>query len=609
MSPEIGSEMDKIAIRRALISVYDKTGLEDLVRGLHDAGVVLVSTGGSAALIESLGLPVTKVEDLTGFPECLDGRVKTLHPRVHAGILADRRLESHVQQLAELEVEPFDLVVSNLYPFTATVMSGATPDECVEQIDIGGPSMVRAAAKNHPSVAIVTSPDAYADVLAAVAAGGFTLAERRALASAAFVHTATYDVHVASWMGNVLTDTSDGSGFPAWVGATWDRASVLRYGENPHQAAALYTNGFQPAPGLAQGRQLHGKEMSYNNYIDADAAHRAAYDHGDQPTVAIIKHANPCGIAVGSDIADAHRKAHACDPVSAYGGIIATNRPVTRELAEQVKDVFTEVIVAPSFDADALEVLTAKKNLRLMEVAAPGVGGVETRPISGGLLMQHRDAINAEGKDADGNATGDDPAHWRLVSGEPADEATLADLTFAWRAIRAVKSNAILLASGGASVGVGMGQVNRVDSCNLAVTRAGERAAGAVAASDAFFPFADGPQILIDAGVRAIVAPGGSIRDEEVIAAAQAAGVTTYFTGTRHFAHCHHELRGILHAFHTSARLISARGSAGGDAPARRLRRVPRDLRGRGDDDHRHRGRRRHPRYRPSRRDLRRGRP
>jgi phosphoribosylaminoimidazolecarboxamide formyltransferase/IMP cyclohydrolase len=529
--------MDQIAIRRALISVYDKTGLEDLVRGLHEAGVALVSTGGSAALIESLGVPVTKVEELTGFPECLDGRVKTLHPRVHAGILADRRLDSHVQQLAELEVEPFDLVVCNLYPFTATVMSGATPDECVEQIDIGGPSMVRAAAKNHPSVAIVTSPDKYADVLAAAAAGGFTLDERRALAAAAFVHTATYDVHVASWIGNVLTDTSDGSGFPAWVGATWDRASVLRYGENPHQAAALYTNGFQPVPGLAQGRQLHGKEMSYNNYIDADAAHRAAYDHGDQPTVAIIKHANPCGIAVGSDIADAHRKAHACDPVSAYGGIIATNRPVTRELAEQVKDVFTEVIVAPSFDADALEVLTAKKNLRLMEVAPAGVGGVETRPISGGLLMQHRDAINAEGTDADGNATGDDPTRWRLVAGEPADEETLADLTFAWRAIRAVKSNAILLASGGASVGVGMGQVNRVDSCHLAVTRAGQRADGSVAASDAFFPFADGPQILIDAGVRAIVAPGGSIRDEEVIAAAQAAGVTTYFTGTRHFAH------------------------------------------------------------------------
>jgi phosphoribosylaminoimidazolecarboxamide formyltransferase/IMP cyclohydrolase len=533
MSPET----DKIAIRRALISVYDKTGLEDLVRGLNEAGVAIVSTGGSAALIESLGVPVTRVEDLTGFPECLDGRVKTLHPRVHAGILADRRLDSHVQQLAELEIEPFDLVVSNLYPFTETVMSGATPDECVEQIDIGGPSMVRAAAKNHPSVAIVTSPSMYSDVLAAVAAGGFTLAERRALATEAFVHTATYDVHVASWMGSVLSDTSDGSGFPAWVGGTWDRASVLRYGENPHQAAALYTNGFQPVPGLAQGRQLHGKEMSYNNYIDADAAHRAAYDHGDRPTVAIIKHANPCGIAVGGDIADAHAKAHACDPVSAYGGIIATNRPVTRELAEQVKDVFTEVIVAPAFDADALEVLTAKKNLRLMEVAPLKVSGVETRPISGGLLMQQRDAINAEGKDADGNPTGDDPSRWRLVAGEPADEATLADLEFAWRAIRAVKSNAILLASGGASVGVGMGQVNRVDSCNLAVTRAGERAVGSVAASDAFFPFADGPQILIDAGVRAIVAPGGSIRDEEVIAAAQAAGVTTYFTGTRHFAH------------------------------------------------------------------------
>jgi phosphoribosylaminoimidazolecarboxamide formyltransferase/IMP cyclohydrolase len=538
MSPETGT--DKIAIRRALISVYDKTGLEDLVRGLHDAGVALVSTGGSAALIESLDIPVTKVEELTGFPECLDGRVKTLHPRVHAGILADRRLDSHVQQLAELEVEPFDLVVSNLYPFTETVMSGATPDECVEQIDIGGPSMVRAAAKNHPSVAIVTSPDKYADVLAAATAGGFTLAERRALATEAFVHTATYDVHVASWMGSVLSDTSGGSGFPAWIGGTWDRASVLRYGENPHQGAALYTNGFQPVPGLAQGRQLHGKEMSYNNYVDADAAHRAAYDHGDQPTVAIIKHANPCGIAVGPEeggIAAVHSKAHACDPVSAYGGIIATNRPVTRELAEQVKDVFTEVIVAPAFDADALEVLTAKKNLRLMEVAPLTVSGVETRPISGGLLMQQRDAINAEGKDADGNPTGDDPSRWRLVAGEPADEETLADLQFAWRAIRAVKSNAILLASGGASVGVGMGQVNRVDSCNLAVTRAGDRAAGSVAASDAFFPFADGPQILIDAGVRAIVAPGGSIRDEEVIAAAQAADVTTYFTGTRHFAH------------------------------------------------------------------------
>lgn len=534
------NDQTRIPLKRALVSVYDKAGLEDLVRGLHDAGVELVSTGGSAALIEKLGLPVTRVEDLTGFPECLDGRVKTLHPRVHAGILADRRLDSHVAQLAELGVEPFDLVVSNLYPFTETVMSGATPDECVEQIDIGGPSMVRAAAKNHPSVAIVTSPARYADVLAAAAAGGFTLDERKALAAEAFVHTATYDVHVASWMGNVLTDTSGGAGFPAWVGATWERASVLRYGENPHQAAALYTNGFQPQPGLAQGVQLHGKEMSYNNYIDADAAYRAAYDHGDLPTVSIIKHANPCGIAVGApgeDIASVHAKAHACDPVSAYGGIIATNRPVTRAMAETVKDIFTEVVLAPAFDDDALEVLTTKKNLRLLQVAPATVGGVETRPISGGLLMQVRDAIDAAGEDAEGRPTGDDASRWRLVAGDPADEATLADLQFAWRAIRAVKSNAILLASGGASVGVGMGQVNRVDSCHLAVTRAGDRAAGSVAASDAFFPFADGPQILLAAGVKAIVAPGGSIRDEEVIEAVRNAGVTMYFTGTRHFAH------------------------------------------------------------------------
>ncbi|HET8961614.1 bifunctional phosphoribosylaminoimidazolecarboxamide formyltransferase/IMP cyclohydrolase [Nocardioides sp.] len=530
---------DRIPLRRALVSVYDKAGLEDLVRGLHDAGVALVSTGGSAALIESLGLPVTKVEDLTGFPECLDGRVKTLHPKVHAGILADRRLDTHVAQLAELGVEPFDLVVSNLYPFTETVMSGATPDECVEQIDIGGPSMVRAAAKNHPSVAIVTSPERYPDVLRAAGAGGFTLAERQELAAEAFVHTATYDVHVASWMGNVLSDSSGGDGFPAWMGATWTKQATLRYGENPHQAAALYVNGFQPQPGLAQGEQLHGKEMSYNNYVDADAAYRAAHDHGDRPTVAIIKHANPCGIAVGVEgegIAAVHARAHACDPVSAYGGIIATNRPVTREMAETVKDIFTEVVLAPDFDDDALEVLTTKKNLRLLRVAAPGAGG-DMRAISGGLLLQQRDAIDAEGRDKDGNPTGDDPSRWRLVAGEPASEEVLADLEFAWRAIRAVKSNAILLASGGASVGVGMGQVNRVDSCHLAVTRAGERAAGSVAASDAFFPFADGPQILIDAGVRAIVAPGGSIRDDEVIAAARAAGVTTYFTGTRHFAH------------------------------------------------------------------------
>ena len=534
-----GPTQDVRPVRRALISVFDKAGLDDLVRGLHEAGVALVSTGGSAALIESLGLPVTKVEELTGFPECLEGRVKTLHPLVHAGILADTRKPDHVAQLAELGVEAFDLVVVNLYPFADTVASGAAADQIVENIDIGGPSMVRAAAKNHPSVAVVTDPSTYGDVLDAVRGGGFTFAQRQRLAAQAFVHTATYDVAVASWMGNAYTDTSEGTGFPAWAGATWDKAAVLRYGENPHQRAALYTNGFQPQPGLAQATQLHGKEMSYNNYIDADAAVRAAYDHGDQPTVAVIKHANPCGIAVGTDIADAHRKAHECDPVSAFGGIIATNRPVTVEMARTVADIFTEVVVAPGFDDDALEVLTAKKNVRLLRCAAPGRGGVETRPISGGLLMQQRDGVDAVVRgDDDTVSGGDDVVNWRLVSGDPADEATLADLQFAWRAVRAVKSNAILLAREGGSVGIGMGQVNRVDSCHLAVSRAGEdRARGAVAASDAFFPFADGLQVLLDAGVRAVVAPGGSMRDAEVIEAAQAAGVTMYFTGTRHFAH------------------------------------------------------------------------
>ena len=519
--------MSRIPIRRALVSVYDKTGLEDLARALHEAGIELVSTGGSASLIEGLGLPVTKVEDLTGFPECLDGRVKTLHPKVHAGILADRRLDTHVAQLSDLGVEPFDLVVSNLYPFRQTVLSGATPDECVEQIDIGGPSMVRAAAKNHPSVAIVTSPDRYADVVTAVAEGGFTLEQRQALAAEAFAHTAAYDVAVASWMGSVLSP--DESGFPAFTGATFEKAAVLRYGENPHQRAALYRHW---RGGLAGAEQLHGKEMSYNNYVDTDAARRAANDFAE-PAVAIIKHANPCGIAVGADIAEAHRRAHACDPVSAFGGVIAANRPVTVEMAAQVAEVFTEVIVAPAYEDGAVEVLQGKKNIRIL-VCAPDEhpDPIETRAISGGLLVQTVDHVDAV---AEGG--GDHPSTWTLATGEAASEETLADLAFAWKACRAVKSNAILLASGGASVGIGMGQVNRVDSCRLAVERAGERAAGSVAASDAFFPFEDGPQILIDAGIRAIVQPGGSVRDELTIKACQDAGVTMYFTGTRHFFH------------------------------------------------------------------------
>jgi phosphoribosylaminoimidazolecarboxamide formyltransferase/IMP cyclohydrolase len=511
---------DLVPLRRALVSVYDKSGLDDLVRGLHEAGVELVSTGGSAALIEGLGLPVTRVEDLTGFPECLDGRVKTLHPAVHAGILADRRLDSHVAQLADLGIAAFDLVVSNLYPFTATVASGATPDECVEQIDIGGPSMVRAAAKNHPSVAIVTAPARYPDVLAALAAGGFTLDERRALAAEAFAHTAAYDVAVARWFAEQVAPDA----WPAFAGTAATLKSPLRYGENPHQQAALYVDG---TGGLAAAEQLHGKEMSYNNYVDTDAALRAAHDF-TEPAVAIIKHANPCGIAVGTDVAEAHRRAHACDPVSAFGGVIAVNQPVSVAMAEQVAEVFTEVVVAPDYEPGAVEVLAAKKNIRILRCPELTAVAVETRAISGGELLQQRDLVDAPG---------DDPASWTLATGEAASPEVLADLAFAWRAVRAAKSNAILLAHDGASVGIGMGQVNRVDSCRLAVSRAGDRAAGSVAASDAFFPFEDGPQILLDAGVAAIVQPGGSVRDELTVEACRAAGVTMYLTGTRHFAH------------------------------------------------------------------------
>ncbi|MDR0593807.1 MAG: bifunctional phosphoribosylaminoimidazolecarboxamide formyltransferase/IMP cyclohydrolase [Bifidobacteriaceae bacterium] len=521
-------------IRRALVSVYDKTGLDGLARALGAAGVEIVSTGSTAQAIAAAGVRVTPVERLTGFPECLDGRVKTLHPKVHAGILADLRLPAHSRQLEELGIEPFDLVVVNLYPFAATVASGAAADECVEQIDIGGPAMVRAAAKNHPSVAIVTSPERYPEVVAALAGGGFSLARRRELARDAFIHTADYDVAVATWMSAELAPAE---GLPAWRGATFKRLDTLRYGENPHQAAAVYAQvsggGAEAGAageggGLAQAELLSGKAMSFNNYGDADAARRAVLDF-DQPAVAIVKHANPCGIAIGADIAEAHRLAHACDPLSAFGGVIAANRTVTLAMAEQVKPIFTEVIVAPGYEPAALELLSAKKTLRILRLALNPLPGLESKPVSGGLLVQERDAFQA---------AGDDPANWRLVAGPAADPATWADLAFAWKACRAVKSNAILLARGGASVGVGMGQVNRVDAAELAVKRAGAgRAQGAAAASDAFFPFPDGLEVLIGAGVKAVVEPGGSIRDQAVIEAAEAAGVSLYFTGSRHFFH------------------------------------------------------------------------
>jgi phosphoribosylaminoimidazolecarboxamide formyltransferase/IMP cyclohydrolase len=513
---------DVVPIRRALVSVSDKSGLIELAAALVAAGVEIVSTGSTSKTIADAGFPVTQVSDLTGYPESLDGRVRTLHPLVHSGLLADLRLESHENELAAQGIAPFELLVSNLYPFAETVASGAEPDAVVEQIDIGGPAMVRAAAKNHANVAVVTSPAGYSDIVDALASGGTTLRQRRELARDAFRHTARYDVAVASWFGTALANDDDG-GFPAWLGASWDRVAPLRYGENSHQLAALY--GTPGRAGIAQAIQLGGKEMSYNNYVDADAAVRAAYDH-ETPTVAIIKHANPCGIATADTIAAAHAAAHACDPLSAFGGVIAANRVITKEAAESISPIFTEVVVAPGFEPEALEILRAKKNLRLLQLpddfARPDF---ELRQISGGVLAQQTDAYFT-------------PAlQWKLVAGEPVDAATLADLQFAWIACRAVKSNAILLAKDGASVGVGMGQVNRVDSCKLAVERAGDRAAGSVAASDAFFPFDDGARILMDAGVTAIVQPGGSIRDDEVIAAANELGVTMYFTGERHFFH------------------------------------------------------------------------
>nr|WP_269213789.1 bifunctional phosphoribosylaminoimidazolecarboxamide formyltransferase/IMP cyclohydrolase [Schaalia sp. lx-260] len=565
-------------ITRVLISVYDKTGLESLAAHLHEAGVEIVSTGSTAARIADAGISVTPVDNVTGFPEILEGRVKTLHPKIHAGILADQRKADHRKQIDELHIAPFDAVVCNLYPFSDTVSSGALPDECVEQIDIGGPSMVRAAAKNYPSVAVVTSPAQYDALVRAAQSNGFTLLQRRAMAAAAFKHTALYDTAVAQWFSEQVNENGDTAEFPRQLSDTFTLIQTLRYGENPHQKAAVYSarsaeeaaqknsentaEQAEPYEGIAHAVQLNGKPMSYNNYTDGDAALRAAYDH-EEPCVAIIKHANPCGIAIADTIAAAHRQAHACDPVSAFGGVIAANRMIDAETARQIVPIFTEVVIAPAYEAQALEILKTKKNLRVLAVKPPVRGGYEFKQISGGLLVQRQDDVTE---------AGDDPAHWECVAGQPADSQTLRDLVFAWRCVRSVRSNAILLAKDGASVGVGMGQVNRVDSCKLAVERANtlssrstgdaaahgtdqvasaggaraddlldhsplKRSEGAVAASDAFFPFADGLQTLIDAGVKAVVQPGGSVRDQESIDAATQAGITMYFTGTRHFAH------------------------------------------------------------------------
>lgn len=541
-------------IHRALVSVFHKEGIEVLAQAFVQAGTEVVSTGSTAHKLAQLGVQVTPVEQVTGFPESLDGRVKTLDPHVHAGILADMTNPEHAQQLEQLGIKPFDLVVVNLYPFADTVRSGADEAATIEKIDIGGPSMVRGAAKNSATVAVITDPRDYALVAERINEGtGFTLEERRYLAAKAFAHTAAYDATITQWterqwqrpdsftLQAVATkdsqeqdDQAQSLQFAQTYTRTWDLAHVLRYGENPHQQAALYIDPLH-RQGFAHAEQLGGKPMSYNNYVDADAAWRAVWDFAPSIAVAVVKHNNPCGLAVADDVATAHKKAHACDPVSAYGGVIAANTTVTLAMAESVRPIFTEVIVAPDYEPEALELLqTKKKNLRILKVQEPPMSSRQIRQIDGGLLIQDTDLINA---------LGDDPSSWKLVSGQPADEQTMRDLQFAWRAVRCVKSNAILLAHDQATVGIGMGQVNRVDSCNLSVERANtladglERARGAVAASDAFFPFADGPQILINAGVKAIVQPGGSIRDEEVIQAAQAAGITMYVTGTRHFFH------------------------------------------------------------------------
>ena len=506
-------------VRRALISVYDKNRLEEIGKSLSAAGVEILSTGSTAKTLAAAGIAVTEVSEVTGFPEIMGGRVKTLHPTIHSGILADQNNAKHMEAIKELGIEPFDLIIINLYPFAETIASGASFSECIEQIDIGGPSMLRGAAKNHGSVAVISKTSQYDQLITSIAAGGFTAEERQQLALEVFRTTAEYDLTIANWLGQ-----KSPSELPQWLGKIFTQENTLRYGENPHQSAAIYRGG---SDGIVQSKQLHGKEMSFNNYTDADAAWRAAFDQAE-PCVAIIKHANPCGIAVGKDIATAYSKAHQCDPVSAFGGVVAANRIVTTQMAQALSEVFTEVLIAPGYESAALDILMQKSSIRILERAPAVASTYELRPVSGGMLLQEVDAINAPG---------DSSSTWKLMAGAQVNAETMNDLEFAWSAIRSVKSNAILLAKNGASVGVGMGQVNRVDSAELAVKRAGDRAAGSVASSDAFFPFADGLQILIDAGITAVVSPGGSVRDEEVITAARDAGISLYFTGTRHFSH------------------------------------------------------------------------
>ena len=508
---------------KALISVYDKTGVVELARALQEAGYGLVSTGGTHRTLTEAGLAVEQLSDVTGSPEMLDGRVKTLHPVVHGGLLARRDLPEHMGELEAHGIAPIDVVVGNLYPFEATVSrEGAADADVLENIDIGGPTMLRAAAKNHPAVTVVVDPADFGWVAERIRAGGTSLEERRRLAATAFGHVAMYDSIVAAWMRG--TDDP----FPKELSIGVRRVSgELRYGENPHQRGALYADA-PSRGGVVAAEQLHGKELSYNNILDADAAWRAASEFPEQ-AVSVIKHTNPCGLAVHADQAEAYRRAFDGDPVSAYGGILGFNRAVTGEAAEALRRVFFEVIVAPGYEDAALEVLQKKRDLRILRVPAPPPGkpseALQVRRVSGGLLLQTADALDEE------------PSAWQVVTQRAPSETELADLAFAWRAAKHIKSNTIVLAKGQALVGMGAGQPNRVNSVHLAVRAAGERAAGTALASDAFFPFADGLEMAAEAGVTAVVQPGGSIRDDEVIAAADKAGLAMVFTGVRHFLH------------------------------------------------------------------------
>ncbi len=505
-------------VRRALVSVYDKTGLAELARGLADLGVELISTGSTAQTVRDAGVAVTDVSDVTGFPEIMDGRVKTLHPAVHAGILADRSKPSHGEALDAHGIAPIDLVVVNLYPFAATVAAGADDAAIVEMIDIGGPTMVRAAAKNHAGVGVVVDPADYPSLLEGLRRdGGLRSDLRRSLAAAAFAHTAAYDAEVAAWFARA-------EAFTPVRTTVVHKAQDLRYGENPHQAAAYYTE--TPAWGVGSARQLHGKELSYNNLLDTDAAWQMAADF-TEPCVAIIKHTNPAGLAVAPTLAQAYPRALAGDPVSAFGGIVAANRRLDVDTARQVVEVFTEVVVAPGYHDEALDVLRTKANLRVLVVERPDPPGRwhTARSVSGGLLVQ------------DADVAAEQPASWTVATRVAPDETLAAELRFAWRACKHVKSNAIVLTAGGAVVGVGAGQMSRVDSVRLAVDKSAGRAAGAVLASDAFFPFRDAVDAALDAGVRALVQPGGSVRDAEVVAACDERGVPMLLTGRRHFRH------------------------------------------------------------------------